>query len=176
MLALASLLTACTGIGDNLADADELADDREAADAMIQAALDVHAAHMNGRRPARLLMGGWEHIAEANTEWSHRLATALRGLEDEMFEDSPEAPWLLSPLFAEESELVFEVYNKEDPTDCCRTIAVRVLVRNGKLELRTTDGLGYVDYADPPQEVVAAALADEEKYMRDLDAEGVRKQ
>ena len=120
-------------------------------------------------------MGSWEYLAEANTDWSLRVATALRGLEDKMMEDSPEAPWLLSADFAEESELLCAVYNTEDRADCCPTVAVRVWLQNGKLEFRASDGVGYVDFVDPPQEVIASVLADEEQYMRDRNAEEVRK-
>ena len=96
VLALAFLPAACTSFGDDLATDEELAADREAAEAMVQAVLDVHTAHMDSRRPARLVMGSWKYVATADTDWSHRLGAALRGLAEEMMEDSPEAPWLLS--------------------------------------------------------------------------------
>ena len=170
VLALAFLLTVCTNLGDDLANDDEVAADREAAEAMVQSVLDVHAAHTDSRRPARLVMGSWEYVAEAGTELSHRLGAALRGLEEEMMEDSPEAPWLLGADFMEESELLFAVYNTEDRSDCCRTVAVRVWLRNGKLEYRTSDGAGYIDFVNPPRTVIASVLAGEEQYMKDRDA------
>ena len=167
VLGLAAVLAACTSIGDDLANDEELAADREAAEAMVQAALDVHAAHMNSRRPARLIMGSWEYVAEANTDWSHRLATALQGLEEEMMEDSPAAPWLLGSGFVEDPELLFAVYNMEDPADCCLTVTVGVWLRNGKLVFHASDRVGYIDFANPPQEVLKSVLAREEQYMRD---------
>lgn len=176
VLALAFLLTACTSLGDDLTTDEEVAADREAAEAMVQAVLNVHAAHVDSRRPARLVMGSWEYVAEADTDLSHRLGAALRGLEEEMMEDSPEAPWLLSADFLEESELLFAVYNTEDRSDCCRTVAVRVWLRNGKLEYRTSDGVGYIDFVNPPQTVIASVLAEEERYMKDRHAREVPKE
>ncbi len=171
VLGLATVLAACTTLSDD----EKVAADRKAAEAMVQAALDVHAAHMNSLRPARLVMGDWQYIADANTEWSHRLATALRGLEEEMMEDSPEAPWLLSSGHADESGVLFAVYNTEDRADCCPTVAVSVWLQNGKLEFRTSDGVGYVDFVDPPETMVESVMADEEQYMRSRNEEGVRK-
>ena len=167
VLALAALLASCSNVGDDLANDEAVAADREAAEAMVQAVLDVHAAHKDGRRPARLVMGDWQYVAEANTDWSPRLAMALRELEDEMMEDSPEAPWLLSAGVLEESSVLFQINNKEDPTHCCPTVWVRVWLRNGKLEFRSSDEVGYIDYMDPPQEVLEALLAAEEQYLRD---------
>lgn len=175
VLALAFLPATCTRFGDDVATDEEVAADREAAEAMVQAVLDVHAAEMGSRRPARLVMGSWQYVGEANTPWSHRLGAALRGLEEEMMEDSPEAPWLLSADFVEESELLFAVYNTEDRSDCCRTVAVAAWLRNGRLEFRTSDGVGYIDFANPPQEVIASVLAEEEQYLSDRNAEEVRK-
>ena len=167
VLALASLLTACTNFGGDLANDEELAADREAAEALVQAALDVHAAHMNSRRPARLVMGSWQYIANANTDWSHRLGRALQGLEEEMMEDSPEAPWLLGSGHADESGVLFMVLDTEDRADCCPTVYVAVWLWNGKLEFRASDGVGYVDFVDPPQTVIESILAEEEQHMRD---------
>lgn len=171
VLALAFSLTACTSGGNDRADDEQLAADREVAEAMVQAVLDVHAAEMNERRPARLVMGGWEYVAEANAEWSHRLATALRGLAEEMMEDSPDAPWLLGADVMEESVLLFAVYNTEDRADCCRTVGVSVWLRNGNLEFLPSDGVGYIDFLDPPHEVIASVVAAEEQYMRDRNGE-----
>ena len=175
VLALAFLPAACTSFGDDLATDEELAADREAAEAMVQAVLDVHTAHMDSRRPARLVMGSWKYVATADTDWSHRLGAALRGLAEEMMEDSPEAPWLLSSGRADESGVLFAVFDTEDRSSCCRTVAVAVELRNGKLEFRTSDGVGYIDFVDPPQTVVASVLAVEERYMRDRNAGEVRK-
>ena len=175
VLALPFLLTACTGVGGDVANDEQVAADREAAEAMVQAVLGVHAAHMDSRRPARLVMGSWEHIAGANTEWSQRLAMALRGLEEEMIGDSPGAPWLVSYDVLDDDAL-FAIYDTEDPSHCCPTVAVRVWLRNGKLEFRASDRVGYIDFVDPPQTVVASVLAEEEQYLKDRDAgEQVRK-
>lgn len=200
-LALAFLLTACTSIGSDLANDEQLATDREAVQAMVQAARDVYAAHMNTRRPARLVMGSWEHVAEANTDLGSRLGGALRELEDEMMGDSPAAPWLLSPgrieeidlrdLLTEEmmesetpkpfgpgvsevSELVFVVYNKEDRSDCW-TVTVFVWLQNGKMEFLASDVVGYANFIDPPQQVLMSVLAEEEQHMKDWNAGEVRK-
>ncbi|MDE2676680.1 MAG: hypothetical protein OXI76_02105 [Gemmatimonadota bacterium] len=169
VLALPFVLTACTGVGGDLANDEQVAADREAAEAMVRAVLDIHAGHMNNRRPARLLLGSWEYIAGANTDWSQRLAMALRGLEEEMMGDSPEAPWLVSYDVLEE-EALFAVYDTEDRSHCCPTVAVRVWLRNGKLEFRASDRVGYIDFVDPPQTVVASVLAEEEQYLRDRKA------
>ena len=177
VLALAVLLAGCTAVGNHIATDEQAGADREATEAMIHAVLDVHAGRMNPRRRARLVMGSWEYVAETNEDWSQRLADALRGLEEEMMEDAPEAPWLLAPLFIEGSELVFEVYNKENAADCCPTVAVSVSLRDGRLDLRTSDGVGFVDYIRPPQEVLKSVLADEEQYMKDVTRKKeVRKQ
>ena len=174
-LALAAQLASCTGAGDNFANDEALAADREAAAEMVQTVLDVHAGDMNSRRPARLVMGSWQYVAEVNTDWSHRLANALRELEEKMMEDSPEAPWLLSSGGADKSGVLFAVYDTEDRSSCCRTVPVDVELRNGKLEFRTSDRVGYIDFVDPPQTVVESILAKEQRYMRDRDAERVRK-
>ena len=174
VLALAAVLAACTSIGDDLANDEELAADREAAEAMVQAAVDIHAAHMNSRRPARLVMGTWEYIAKANTAWSQRLVPVMQELEEEMMEDSPEAPWLLTPGRADESGLAFKVFDREKPRNCCPLVYMRVQLLNGKLEW-SQRGVGYVDYVRPPQEILESALAREGQYMRDRKMEEVRK-
>ena len=112
-------------------------------------------------------MGSWQYVAEVNTDWSHRLANALRELEEKMMEDSPEAPWLLSSGGADKSGVLFAVYDTEDPADCCLTVTVGVWLRNGKLVFRASDRVGYIDFANPPQEVLKSVLAREEQYMRD---------
>ena len=174
VLALAALLAACTISGDDLANDEELAADREAAEAMVQAAVDIHAAYMvdiggadmNSRRPARLVMGTWEYIAKANTDWSQRLVPVMQELEEAMMEDSPEAPWLLIPGWADESGLAFKVFDREKPINCCPLVYMRVQLRNGKLAW-SQKGVGYVDYVRPPQEILESVLAREEQYMRD---------
>ena len=161
----AVLSTACTGLGDDLVDDEESAADREAAEAMVQTVLDIHAAHLNSRRPARLLTGHWQYVSEADTDWSHRLAIALRALEEEMMVASPEAPWLLSSGHADESGVNFAFFDTEDRARCCLSVAVVVWLSKGALEFRASDRVGYIDFVDPPQTVVASVLAEEGRYI-----------
>ena len=75
-------------------------EDIKAAQAVVEIVTENYG--VTRPQPARVVLGTWNAIAEANAEWSDRLAMAMRDVAERAYHESPEAPRLLRIMGAKD--------------------------------------------------------------------------
>ena len=127
-LAVAAVVLCTTGCGDHASPEDQ-AEDRAAAEAIVESLMEGYAAIVGRERPGRMALGGWDRISAEGGAWADRLAPAIREVTLETDTFPSEATWLFDIDFERSNDgtarIVASVLD-EDEDHCCVEVAVDV--------------------------------------------------
>jgi len=142
--------------------------DVEAAQAVVQTATEGFD------RPARIVLGSWNAMSEADGEWSVRLAGGMRSVAEEAYRRSPHAPLLLRITESgnHPSSAVWDgwvkimMIDKENLTyaQCCSYYHVDVKLDGGSWEVRREIDMAGIGHPASLDRLVEEIEADETRF------------